>query len=106
MSRNQHYETDDSHFSADAYSVRGYRGIAFYALGWETEPTEDTIWDGYEVRTGRVVVVMAGDDRHHIVDEDDITPLAREAYCGVCGQLGCGHDGLDRSELVADSFPA
>jgi len=24
--------------------------------------------------------------------------LMRESYCSVCGQIGCGHDGLDRSE--------
>lgn len=98
MSRSKHYESDDTHFSADAYTVRGYSGIAFYVLGWETEPDEDTEWSGMENRTGNVVVVMIGDDRRHIVEESDVTPLDREAYCGVCGQIGCGHDGLDRSE--------
>lgn len=92
----KHYETDDETFSADAYTVKGYRGIAWYALGWETEPTQDTEWDGIEQRTGRVVCVMVGDDRHFAFDEDEITPLDREAYCGVCGQIGCGHDGLER----------
>jgi len=32
------------------------------------------------------------------LDPDDVTPIAREAYCGVCGQMGCGHDGLDRED--------
>jgi hypothetical protein len=39
---------------------------------------------------------MVGDDREHIVDVDDLTEIAREDYCGVCGQIGCSHDGLDR----------
>jgi hypothetical protein len=79
--------------------VRGWgSGIAFYVLGWETEPDEDTEWSGCEVRTGRVIVVMIGDDARHRVDPEDLTALAREAYCGECGQIGCCHDGLDRSE--------
>jgi hypothetical protein len=69
------------------------KGIAFYALGWETEPDEDTHWSGIENRTGRVVVVMVGDDRHFAEDPEDLTPLDREAYCGECGQVGCAHDG-------------
>ena len=48
-------------------------------------------------RTGRVVAIMVGDDRHFTFEPDELTPLAREAYCGSCGQVGCTHDGLDRS---------
>jgi hypothetical protein len=40
--RSPHYESDDVTFSADAYRVSGYGGIAWYVLGWETEPDEDT----------------------------------------------------------------
>jgi hypothetical protein len=97
--RRPNYEEDDQAFPADAYMVRGWgSGIAFYVLGWETEPDEDTEWSGCEVRTGRVIVVMIGDDARHRVDPEDLTALAREAYCGECGQIGCCHDGLDRSE--------
>src|SRR5215475_14924178 len=61
--RRPHYEEDDATFTAEAYTVAGWgRGIAFSVLGWETEPTEDTEWDGIEERTGRVVCVMVGDD--------------------------------------------
>jgi hypothetical protein len=99
MARNRvHYESDDATFDAEAYQVDGHPGIAWYVLGWETEPDEDTEWSGYEVRTGSVVAVMVGDDRRWIFDQDELTPLDRRAYCGVCGQIGCGHDGLDRSE--------
>lgn len=91
-------EPDDTTFSADAYTVRGYRGIAFYVIGWEVEPTEDTEWDGLEARTGRVVVVMVGDDRREAVDLEDLEALPRRDYCGVCGQIGCAHDGLDRDD--------
>lgn len=98
MKTKTHYEKDNETFNAGAYTVRGYRGIAFAVLGWETEPDEDTEWSGMETRTGRVLAVMIGDDYKHSVDPDDLTPIAREEYCGVCGQIGCGHDGLDRSE--------
>lgn len=94
--RYTHYEADDATFSADAYRVTGWDGVAFSVLGWETEPDDDTEWSGMEPRTGSVVVVMVGDDRKHVVDPDDVTPLDRAAYCGECGQIGCGHDGYDR----------
>lgn len=96
--RRPHYE-DAPEFDADAYTVAGWRGIAFRVLGWETAPDADTEWSGYEVRTGRLLVVMIGDDRRHAVDPEDVTPIARAEYCGECGQIGCGHDGLDRSEV-------
>lgn len=93
------YESDDTTFSAEAYTTADYDGIAWYALGWQTEPTEDTEWDGIEQRTGLVVMVMIGDDRHFSYDPDDIKPLDREAYCGVCGQIGCAHDGWERESI-------
>lgn len=94
----KHFEPDPETFSADAYTVRQYKGVAFHVLGWETEPDEDTIWSGIEERTGRVLAVMIGDDYRHSVDPADLSPIAREAYCGGCGQVGCGHDGLEREE--------
>jgi hypothetical protein len=102
-----HFESDDETFSAEAYRVSGWgKGIAFYVLGWETEPDEDTEWTGIEERTGRVVVVMVGDDARHVVDEEDIEPLPREDYCGSCGQIGCYHDGYDRSEEESEELAA
>jgi len=91
------YERDDKAFSADAYTVDCFEGIAWDVLGWETEPTEETEWTGYAEKTGRVVAVMIGDDRHFVFEPEDIHPLEREEYCGVCGQIGCCHDGLDRT---------
>lgn len=88
-----HYETDDASFPADAYTTCDMDGVACYVLGWHTEPDEDTEWSGYETRTGQVVLVMVGDDCHFLYDPEDIKPLEREEYCGVCGQIGCGHDG-------------
>lgn len=111
MSRHKDYERDAEHFSADAYrNVKGFGGIAWRVLGWETEPgpsewrdEETGEWvtdeDPEPVRTGRVVAVMVGDDSRFTFDEDDLSPLPREDYCGECGQIGCGHDGLDRSEV-------
>jgi hypothetical protein len=100
MRHTRHYEPDPTTFSADAYRVKGqsWGGIAVYVRGWETEPDEDTEWSGCENRTGRVLVTMIGDDAIHCVEEDDLIPIDRDAYCGECGQIGCCHDGLDRKE--------
>src|SRR5262245_29002075 len=97
--RRKHYETDDETFNAYAYRVDGYGGIAWSVLGWETEPDEDTEWSGYEVRTGNVIARMIGDDRNFSFEPEELRPLEREEYCGECGQIGCFHDGLDRSEV-------
>ena len=86
-----HYETDTPDPYPDAVRIAGYAGIAWYVLGWQTEPDVDTEWSGYENRTGRLICVMVGDDRHWVIDPDDITPLDRSEYCGSCGQIGCGH---------------
>jgi hypothetical protein len=131
--RTPNYESDDEAFPADAYRVRGYNGVAWHVLGWETEPIAEWFCgdcgrSGYErdggggaitdpgdpeceheavgysdeqstIRTERVVAIMIGDDRRFTFDADDLVePLAREAYCGECGQIGCAHDGLDKSD--------
>ena len=56
----KHYEEDPAMFSAPAYCIDCYSGIAWYVLGWETEPTQETEWSGYEERTGLVVARMVG----------------------------------------------
>ena len=91
------YESDTPDLYPDAVQINGHSGIAWYVLGWETEPDEDTDWTGIENRTGQLACVMVGDDNHWLFDPDDIQTLAREDYCGECGQIGCCHDGLDRS---------
>ena len=91
------YESNDDAFPAEGYAVNEYAGVAWYARGWEVEPDDDTEWSGIKHRTGRVVMTMIGDDRYFAFDLSDIVPLNREEYCGNCGQLGCTHDGLDRS---------
>lgn len=93
------------------YTVRGYRGVAFYLKGYaqrfepytflavDDETGEDIdvpdpygegeYVDDYE----NVIAVMVGDDREHTVSVEDITRLDDEAYCHECGQVGCTHDG-------------
>lgn len=93
-----HYETDDKSFPADAYRIDGHSGIAWSVWGWETQPDEDTEWSGYEVRTGQIVAVMVGDDRCWTFDPQDAHPIDELDYCSECGQIGCCHDGRDRSE--------
>lgn len=95
------------------YSVKGYRGVAFFIYGfpkrWEPETaivTDHDIGEDIEIETGegewieqdescgRVLVVMVGDDTRHEVDVEDLTALAEDAYCDSCGQIGCGVPGL------------
>lgn len=92
----KHYEQAED-FQADAYTVKQYAGIAWHVLGWETEPDNDTEWSGCENRTGRLLMVMVGDDRKFSIDPEDVSELSELDYCHVCGQIGCGHDGLDRT---------
>lgn len=101
MKNGTHYEDGedfDAEFPAEAYTVKHYRGIAWRAYGYEVEPNEDTEWSGLEERTGRVVCVMIGDDHRFSFDPLDLTPLGELDYCAVCGQIGCSHDGRDRSD--------
>lgn len=92
--------------TADGLKRRGERGVAYYARGHPVTRSEG--WDEAEgfwsetesVEAQRLVVVMVGDDEGHEVDVDDMTPVPREAFCGECGQMGCGHDGIDREPLV------
>lgn len=92
------YERDDKAFPAEAYTISGWgEGIAWRVRGWETQPDEDTEWSGMEERTGNVVATMVGDDRHFSIDPDDLTAIDDDDFCHECGQVGCCHDGRDRS---------
>ena len=71
------------------YSVSTMPGVAFVAHSAESTPDEDTEWSGYENATGRVLMVMVGDDTRHSVDPADVLPLSDDAFCGGCGQIGC-----------------
>lgn len=93
-----HYERDRECFTADAYRVVDHPGSAWQILGWETQADEDTEWSGIEERTGRIIAVMIGDDHHWVFDPEDVKAIDRAEYCGECGQIGCEHDGYDRSE--------
>ena len=96
------YVEEAPEFPADAYRVRGYEGIAWRILGWETEPDEDTEWSGYEVRTGRVLAIMIGDDRRFAFDPDEVSPLKRSEFCSECGQIGCAHGGAAIESAYGD----
>lgn len=72
------------------YKVNGYGGIAFYLLGYEMIRDEDYDWSGIEYENSdRVRAVMVGDDRVHLIDVEDLTPLTDDEYCPECGQIGC-----------------
>jgi hypothetical protein len=97
------------------FSAKGFGGIALrvvaYPKVWEPDFSfaMDSFGEEYEYDTGngewvenpdsgRVLVCMVGDNRKYELDREDLTPLAREEFCGECGQIGCAHDGLDRDE--------
>lgn len=90
--RDRHYVSAPE-YAGDRYAVAGWDGIAFYVLGWTTEPDDETYWTGMEERTGQLSVVMVGDDRIHQADPADVTELADGASCRECGQIGCTADG-------------
>lgn len=97
------------------YSVKGYLGVAFRFAGYPRflEPYivigEDE--DGNEIEVtgddgdyiedtegGKVLMVMVGDDREHLIDIDDLSELDDLDYCAECGQIGCTHDGRNREK--------
>lgn len=49
-------------------------------------------------RTGRWQVRMVGDDYRWWVDPEDLTEISRGEFCGICGQLGCHHDGYTEED--------
>lgn len=79
------YIEDADEFDAPAYSVQGWKGVAFHVLGWETDGSDEAN------PTGDVVVCMVGDDRLRVVSKADLAALASDQYCGSCGQVGCTH---------------
>ena len=74
------YEEDHQAFPSNMYKVDGYPGIAWYVLGWETEPIEGipAEWEWHTERTGRVVCVMVGGSRQYAFEPDELTPLPPE----------------------------
>jgi hypothetical protein len=93
MRRGRVLYAEDPAWNAEAYAERGRPGVAWWVYGIECVPNEDTEWSGMVERTGRVVAVMVGDDAPHTFAPDELVPLAEDAYCHVCGQVGCKHDG-------------
>jgi hypothetical protein len=74
------------------FSVKGYRGIAFYLLGFSATE-QDPQFEGDDVELikdeNNVVAVMVGDDRKHVVPIGHLTEIAEDSYCPSCGQIGC-----------------
>lgn len=69
------YETDDATFSANAYRVKGYRGVAWYVLGWKTQAVSpwfclNCSCCGFERDGGGGVTLEQGDKT---CDHDNIT---------------------------------
>ena len=60
----------------------------------------DTIYDSVfveDINPNMVIAIMVGDDRKHEIDVDDLILIDEDDYCHECGQIGCTHDGRDRS---------
>jgi hypothetical protein len=85
-----------------AYAVSGDAGMSWRIVGPEIEPDGDTEWSGYERATGRVCMVMIGDDAVFTFDPAEVRAIDDLAYCASCGQIGCTADGRDRSDDGTD----
>jgi hypothetical protein len=110
---NEKTETTELDFDA-RYSVIGHGGVAWRLVGYKTErrpsigimededgnEVEYECWEDTEEVEDRsqVVAIMVGDDHKWTFDVDDVREIGEDDYCHVCGQIGCGHDGRDRSE--------
>jgi hypothetical protein len=84
-----------------AYKVEGYRGIAWYVVGYVKDIQVNPVYDEDDEYTGfddweevedrsKVVCIMVGDDRKFTFDIEDLAKLNEEEYCPSCGQIGCG----------------
>ncbi len=85
-------DEDDPDAGCDDYYARtGYHypdeNPGNYAYG-EPEEVENR---------SQVVAHMIGDDRDFTFDVEDMEPIDDLDYCASCGQIGCQHDGRDRS---------
>lgn len=69
------------------YRVDAWPGIAFWLKGWIADA------DGLVETHDFVRAVMVGDNKEHIIDVDDLTPINDNDYCSCCGQIGCGWGG-------------
>lgn len=93
-------------FSA-TYVAEGWgAGIAWRASHYVKELVEEAYivddetyyeWDEVENKE-RVFAHMVGDDARFEFGIDELTKIDEDDYCHECGQVGCQHDGRDRSE--------
>ena|SRR3990167_7481377 len=95
------------------YRVKRWPDIAVRIIGkpqvWEPYTCMSVTDEGDEVEvpldegewvddnSSMVLVCMVGDDHKHRVDETELIEIDELDYCASCGQIGCGHDGRDRS---------
>ena len=74
-----------------------YHGVAAHVD--EVGPIYDTYedpWTGLEremevLPKGHARIHMVGDDREIVIVLDEYREVDEDAYCGGCGQMGCGH---------------
>jgi hypothetical protein len=76
----EHYDT------AVTYRVDGKPGIAFRVVGLERAYDYD---DGEWLDTGHLRMRAVGDLHIWVIDPDDVTPIADDAFCPSCGSTLC-----------------
>ncbi|TNF82081.1 MAG: hypothetical protein EP299_01795 [Acidobacteria bacterium] len=78
----------------DHVQVKGFPGVAFWFVGYAERRVLDPwdpLQDTYDIDHSTAVVRAVGDDLDREIDMDRLEPLDRDAFCGGCGQIGCGH---------------
>lgn len=76
------------------FRVKRWPAVAVVAMGYFAEypePSEEDQEPELMSDESRIVVVMVGDDKRHIVAASDLIPLNEDEFCPECGQIGCGH---------------
>lgn len=95
-------------FAGQYFSCNAYQGVSFRVVGREItfdsefvticdeencDHVEDYCYEEIisEIFTGKLIIVMVGDDKEYVVDSEDLEQINEEDFCHGCGQVGCGH---------------
>lgn len=85
----------------DTVRYAGQDGMAFVVRGPLLERDSDGVLEPVD---GWLIITAVGDDYRVAAELSELTALAREEFCGQCGQVGCGHDGMEREDVGPGAY--